>query len=383
MNWPLRPMSLVVGGVVPPDDVVGRLREAEEVLATLPTTGAVLVGDRRHGKTSLSRLVQRSAAAQGAIVVAVSAERETYEEFVAALAAELARLDPAWALELARWRLTLTAGPVKLERAGHAAAALDELLHRAIDRAGGRLVVLFIDEVTILARNLERRRRGTGDSFLHLLRRFRQENPGRIATVLSGSIGFHHVSADAPSTVNDIPKVAVGPIRFDHATYLAECLLLGSGTPASDQHAVAAAIAAAAENVPYYIQHLVAATRNHWLDTSEVPHPALVAGFVTDAIDNPYDPWDLRHYRDRLTHYYGDDAAEISKILDIYAYSDQPLGVDAVLMRLRSEGTVIADRAQLVSLIERLVLDHYLIRSADTDRFASPLVQRAWQEMRR
>src|SRR6478752_2931778 len=202
MNWPLRPMSLVVGGVVPPDDVVGRLREAEEVLATLPTTGAVLVGDRRHGKTSLSRLVQRSAAAQGAIVVAVSAERETYEEFVAALAAELARLDPAWAQELTRWRLTLTAGPVKLER----------------------------------------RRPGTGDSFLHLLRRFRQEHPGRIATVLSGSIGFHHVSADAPSTVNDIPKIAVGPIRSDHAAYLAECLLLGSDTPAVDPPAVAAAI---------------------------------------------------------------------------------------------------------------------------------------------
>ena len=61
-------MTLVVGGVVPPDDVVGRLREAEEVLATLPTGGSVLVGDRRHGKTSLSRLVQRSAAAQGAMV---------------------------------------------------------------------------------------------------------------------------------------------------------------------------------------------------------------------------------------------------------------------------------------------------------------------------
>ncbi|PRC62745.1 hypothetical protein C6A85_01440, partial [Mycobacterium sp. ITM-2017-0098] len=41
--------------------------------------------------------------------------------------------------------------------------------------------------------------------------------------------------------------------------YLAECLLLGSGTPATDRHEVAAAIAQAAENVPYYIQHLVAA----------------------------------------------------------------------------------------------------------------------------
>lgn len=383
MTWPIRPMSLVVGGVVPPDDVVGRVREADEVLASLPSTGAVLVGDRRHGKTSLSRLVQRTAAAQGAIVVAVSAERETYTEFVAALAAELARLDPAWAQELAGIRVTLTAGPLRLERDGRAAAALDDLLDRALRRARGRLLVLFIDEVSVLARNLERAQPGSGDTFLHLLRRFRQENAGRVATVLSGSIGFHHVSTDAPSTVNDIPKIVVGPIRSDHATYLAECLLLGSGTPTTDRHAVAQAIAAAAEGIPYYIQHLVAATRRSWQETQVVPEPSRIAGLVTGAIDNPYDPWDLRHYRDRLTQYYGDDAAAIARLLDIYAYADGPLDVDSVLIRLRGEGSPITDRAQLVSFIERLVLDHYLTRSADTDRFASPLVRRAWQAMRR
>ncbi|CAN5623280.1 hypothetical protein BH11ACT6_BH11ACT6_36230 [soil metagenome] len=376
-------MSLVVGGVVPTDDVVGRVREAGDVLASLPHTGAVLVGDRRHGKTSLSRLVQRLAADQGALVVAVSAERETYGEFVAALISELAKTDPAWAQELARIRLTLTAGPIKLERDGRAATALDDLLTRAISRARGRILALFIDEVSVLARNLERSQPGSGDTFLHLLRRIRQENPGTVATVLSGSIGFHHVSTDAPSTVNDIPKIAVGPIRRDHATYLAECLLLGSGTPSTHQHAVATAIAAAAENIPYYIQHLVAAARKSWYDTAIVPYPEMIDALVTEAIDNPYDPWDLRHYRDRLKHYYGADAAAIADLLDIYANADRPLDLDTVLMRLRSEGSPIEDRAQLVSFTERLMLDHYLVRTGGTDSFSSPLVQRAWTAMRR
>src|SRR3981189_3604244 len=53
MSWPVRPMTLVVGGIVRPDDVVGRIRDAEAVAASLPHSGAVLVGDRRHGKTSL------------------------------------------------------------------------------------------------------------------------------------------------------------------------------------------------------------------------------------------------------------------------------------------------------------------------------------------
>lgn len=376
-------MSLVVGGVVPTEDVVGRVRESNEVLASLPHSGAVLVGDRRHGKTSLARLVQRMAAEAGAVVVSVSAERETYAEFVSALLAELGRLDPAWAQELAKIRLTLTAGPVQLHRDARAAATLDELLDRTIRRADGRILALFIDEVSVLARNLERAAPGSGDTFLHLLRRVRQDNPGRVATVLSGSIGFHHVSADAPSTVNDIPKIAVGPIRSDHATYLAECLLLGTGTPTTDRHDVAAAIAAAAENVPYYIQHLVAAARKSWQDTGVAPYPELIDLLVLDAIANPHDPWDLRHYRDRLPHYYGADAPAIAGLLDIYAHASSALPVDTVLMRLRSEGSPIGDRAQLVSAIERLTLDHYLTRAGDADRFSSPLLQRAWKSMRR
>jgi hypothetical protein len=376
-------MSLVVGGIVPPEDVVGRVREAGEVLASLPAAGAVLVGDRRHGKTSLSRLVQRLAADRGAVVVAVSAERASYADFVAALTSELARLDPGWAQELARIRVSVTAGPVRVERDVRAATAFDELLNRAIRRTDGRLLALFIDEVSILARNLEREQVGSGDAFLHLLRRLRQENQGSLATVLSGSIGFHHVSGDAPSTVNDITKITVGPIRFDHATYLAECLLMGSGTPTTDRHAVAAAIASAAENVPYYIQHLVAAARKSAQTTGAAAVPELIGQLVDDAVDDPYDPWDLRHYRDRLTHYYGDDAPAIAKLLDVYAHADGPLTVDTVLARLRSEGSTIADRDALVEFIERLVLDHYLIRTADADRFSSALIQRAWKSMRR
>lgn len=376
-------MTLVVGGIVPPNDVVGRYRDVEAVLAALPHSGAVLVGDRRHGKTSLSRVVQHHVAAAGAVVVAVSAERETYSDFVAALAAALAKLEPAWSHELSRLRVSLTAGPVKVERDERAAAALDELLARAVNRADDRQVVLFVDEVTVLARNLERREVGSGDSFLHTLRRFRQDYGGRVATVLSGSIGFHHVSTDAPSTVNDIRKITVGPIRTDHAAYLAECLLLGVGMHPDHANALAPAVASAAENVPYYIQHLVADSLDSWRTTGSIPRPDRIAAFVTEAITAPTDPWDLKHYRDRLPTYYGEDAATIATLLDVYAHADAPLTVDEALTRVRSEDLSVTDRDQLVTYVERLELDHYLIREGRTDRFASELVRSAWRAMRR
>lgn len=383
MQWPLRPMTLVVGGVVQPSDVVGRYRDAEAVIAALPHSGAVLVGDRRHGKTSLSRVVQQQVRQAGALVGAASAERGTYADFVAALAAELARFEPGWRKELSKLRVTVTAGPVTVERDARAATAMDELLRQAVDRAQGRQVVLFIDEVTVLARKLERTQPGSGEDFLRTLRRFRQDYGGRVATVLSGSIGFHHVSEDAPSTVNDIRKIAIGPIRSDHAAYLAACLLLGVGASPEDARRTAPALAEAAENVPYYIQHLVLASQEQWSRTGVLPSPDQIPGLVTAAIDDLNDPWDLRHYRDRLDTYYGAAAGLTANLLDVYAHSPRPLGVDEVMRLLAGEGNPIHDRDRAVRMIERLELDHYLERHGDADRFASPLVQRAWKAMRR
>ncbi|MHA3019571.1 ATP-binding protein [Mycobacterium sp. BMJ-28] len=371
-------MSLVVGGVVPPENVVGRVREQQEILASLPDGGAALVGDRRHGKTSLARLVAHTARQNGLTVVSVSAERQSYAEFISALAGELGRLDTTLRQEVERWKIAFGTGPVRFERA-RAEAALDDLLQRAVGRTHGGPLVLFIDEVTVLARNLEREKAGGGDGFLHLLRRLRQDHSGRLATVLSGSIGFHHVSGEALSSVNDIRKVTVGPIRHDHATYLAECLLLGARVSATDPHSVAAAIARSAENVPYYIQHLVAAAARLGESVRAERIPLLLNAAITD----PHDPWDLRHYRDRLRNYYGEDAPAIAGLLDIYAHAPEPLGVDAVLHLLRSEGSVVRERDHLVSFIERLEQDHYLRRNGDDDAFASGLVQRAWRAMRR
>ncbi|MGH3582406.1 MAG: ATP-binding protein, partial [Mycobacterium sp.] len=147
----------------------------------------------------------------------------------------------------------------------------------------------------------------------------------------------------------------------------------------TDAHAVAAAIAGAAENVPYYIQHLVAAAARLGEPVSAERIPLLLDAAITD----PHDPWDLRHYRDRLRHYYGEDAPAIAGLLDIYAHAPEPLGVNTVLQLLSSEGSPVRERDRLVSFIERLEQDHYLRRHGDDDSFASGLVQRAWRALRR
>ena len=227
-------MKTVTGGIVALSDIVGREREVREIVSSVPAGGVILVGDRRHGKTSLTRLAHEAVREAGHHAVQLSAERDSYHSFAQALADALGQLGSAAAREAKRWKLTLSAGPMKAERSPAPGRDLDELIRAAIPRDANKALVLFIDEITVLARNLERKERGSGEAFLHLLRRLRQEHPGRLATVLSGSIGFHHVSDEAMTTVNDIPKLLVGPISEEDATWLAECLLLGERVPARE-----------------------------------------------------------------------------------------------------------------------------------------------------
>lgn len=150
---------------MPPANVVGRVRRSRRSSRACPTVA------RRWSETGDTarrrwRGSSRIPLASRATVVSVSAERQTYAEFVTALAGELGRVDNALRQEVERWKVTFVTGPIRFERT-HAEAALDDLLQRAVSRAERGPLVLFIDEVTVLARNLEREKPGGGDAFLH------------------------------------------------------------------------------------------------------------------------------------------------------------------------------------------------------------------------
>jgi hypothetical protein len=203
--------------------------------------------------------------------------------------------------------------------------------------------------------------------------------------VLSGSIGFHHVTEDAPGTVNDVRRMPIGPLQRDDAIFLARCLLLGEGVVTTDELAVANAIGDAAENVPYYEHHLVDGARRRSVARGSRVTPDEVAALVDAALVDPDDPWDLRHYRDRLRGYYGSQTRVVSAILDALAGTDDELTVDEILSRVALVDADLArlTRDDLTLVLERLEADHYLVRHGVRDRFPSGLVRRAWLASRR
>ncbi len=378
-------MQVVLGGIPPLDAIVGREAETAAVLDSLRGHGALPTGDRRHGKTSLTRLVEVAAEEVGHHIVRVSAERRSLVEFVEALADALSSGSSALRSEVDRWRLGVKVGLLTAERTPAPARSLDTLVQAALAARPDSLLVLCLDEIPVLAKAMEEREPGSGADLLHLLRRLRQEHSGRLAMVLSGSIGFHHVTVDALGASNDVEKLPVGPLDQVDAVYLGRCLLLGEDVAASADADVARAIADAAECVPYYVHHLVRSSRQLAGRRAQPVTPEDIPRLVDAALTDADDPWDLRHYRDRVSSYYGLEWEPlVSAILDVYAGGADVVEIDEVRRKLgTAELDSRPDRTALVRLVERLEADHYLIRVGDGSRFASDLMRRAWLAHRR
>lgn len=373
--WPISPNP---SG---PDDHIGHEAELHEVLLSVDSVGALLPGDRRMGKTSLLRKAEQLLTEH--VVVRISAETEKLDLFGPRLL-ELLRGHSVFADELKRWKMEVDVGyqGIRLRRrtgdGPERAEDSDDLFTWAAARAAPTKLVVIIDEVTVLVTAIEQQHPGGAAEFLRSLRRPRQELPN-VAVILSGSIGLHHAVRDS-APLNDLRKVRIGPLAPPDAVFLARCLLLGGRIETDDDMDVASTMAEATDGVPYFLHHVAAeASRRGGV---------LTAGGVADirqaALTDPDDPWHLRHYRERISRYYGADPDLVLHLLDAYALADGPLDVEALAAGVASvpiDG--LPSRDELVRLVESLESDNYLTRRGNADEFAFRLLRDAWRSMRR
>jgi len=376
------PIQANLGGPVDPGDHIGHGDELDEVLRSTESVGALLTGDRRMGKTSLLRKAEQLLSGEH-VVLRMSAETDDIELFGSRLLDAL-RGHHVFAEELKRWNVLVDVGykGIRLHRQPDGGPekeeGTDDLFAWAAARATPAKLVVIIDEITVLVTAIERERPGGAVEFLRSLRRPRQELDN-VTVLLSGSLGLHHAVQDG-APINDLQKVRIGPLADDDAVFLARCLLLGEEIETSDELGVARAMAEQSDGVPYFVHHLAAAARRK----GGVLTPEDVGALRDAALDDPDDPWNLRHYRDRLATYYGADRDLIGHVLDAYAKVEEPLDVDALLSAL---GAVDIDdrptRDELLRLVEHLESDHYLERRGSSDQFSSRILRDAWRHMRR
>lgn len=246
-------------------------------------------------------------------------------------------------------------------------------------------LVFFWDEVPYM---LESIRRAEGEQqaaeVLDTLRSLRMEQR-RFRVIFTGSIGLHHVlkrlsAARIPSSpVNDMFPVTVPPLDTEAARNLAAALLAGEEIEGPDGEAAAAAIAEEVGRCPFYIHHVVAGLKTEQL-TATVEN---IRDFVARQLRDAADPWNLAHYRERISSSYAedDDAEMVRCLLDFLALSDAPaVAVDELVRKTAAGSTRAGERDDLVRLLKLLEADHYLRRDPE-GRYGirSPLIKRWWR----
>jgi len=380
-----QPWSIVanLGGPVDPQDHIGHEDELSEAFRAAGSVGALFLGDRRMGKTSLLKTFIARLDGEH-VVLFLSAETDSPELFGQRLLDALRGHHP-FAEEIDRWSMDVDVSyrGISLRRRGDADGTTiegtDEFFAWAASHAGAAKLVVIIDEIAVLVAALEAAHPNGGAEFLRSLRRPRQERDD-VVVMLSGSIGLHHVVSDS-SPVNDLQRIYVGPLAHDDAAFLARCLFLGEELEVTDEVAVADAIATQAEGVAYYVHGLVLQAARLGRTVS----PDDIAALRDRAIGDPDDPWNLRHYRERIPRYYDTDAPLVHELLDVFATTPGPVPIDAVREQLlmRPDLEVQPSREQLIKVIERLEADHYLVRTGDGDEIALRILRDAWRHLRR
>lgn len=388
----VRPMATNAGGVVDPADLVGRHDSLAKLYRSVDSGGAKVLGDRRMGKTSMLGAAQLDLQAVGHTVVRVSAETSDPAVFgrhlLQQMRAErvLRSALPQWEAELGG-EISINVGVASFKLSGKAGTDGDprelDFFRSCADaarRAGPYRVIFIFDEITALARGLASDDVSLADEFFRTLRVPRQEL-GNVSVVMAGSIGLHHVLHDM-AVVNDIAAIPVGPLSTGNGVYLARCLLRGAGLASDCEHEIASAVVEQCAAVPFYIHKLVQKLDERGRDAAL--DRASIEALVTNILEDDADEWEMRHYDTRLDGYYGEDAPLARQVIDAFALSAAGLTMSQLEHQLAAVDLPSRpSRDHLLTMLYRLEADHYLSRSGDVDRMATPLLRRAWLIQRR
>jgi hypothetical protein len=379
------------GGQLAPHNIVGRDKLVAQMWTTLRGRSIYMNDLRRVGKTMILDKMQANPPSGWLAIKRDLEGCHTAAEFATQAYRDSEELLSKTALGLRRMRELLgvlkgaeIAGILKLPD-GTAAPWKDVLrrtfsdLEEQAAAADNRIVFLW-DEVPFLVDNVRRREgAATAMEILDMLRSLSQECR-RIRFVLTGSVGLHHVLTGlrsegyGNSPLNQMERVAPGPLAPEDAESLALELLRGAGFADDESKACAKTVADAVGNVAFYIHKLISR-----LPKGQPFDPPLIEAVLAREIAHPDNDWDFAHYRNRLRLYYETDERLVLAILDAIAATDAPVPFEAIRRQLASQ-TLFEDKEHFRNLLKLLGQDHYVSRDpSGCYTFRFPLIRRWWR----
>ncbi len=389
------PIRAIPGSDLTPDQIVGRDALAAKCWEAIGLQNIRLENERRIGKTLLMKRMIATAPPNTRCVLMEVGGVTSAKAFVDAVLVALAGAVPEHAKTLQSSFDRMVRGLSGLEVGGflripqaaekHWRPIFLDYLTNVAQRVPDR-IVFFWDEIPWMFENI-----GTRDGqqavneLLSTLRDIRQMSGHRFRMVFTGSIGFHHgLGAQANAglangAVNDMHRIEVPPLDAAGSRELVHRLAAGEHLVSDDLAGLAEEIHAQTGGVAFYMHHVVAKLGDR---------PAATRGDVIRAIDRflrmADDPWSMRHYRERMKGYYGSQEAAAQAILDAVAEAQDPVPFAELFAHVQSVsmGPRPLTKSDVLRLLDRLQLDHYLAEPVDRPRhygFKFPLVKRWWR----
>jgi hypothetical protein len=380
------------GGILAPEDVIGRDHLIERLWRVLETQSVVLTSERRVGKTSV---IRKMVDATGDDRVCILRDVEGYRsptEFIEGIYSDVQPM----LSKKERSRLAILGvleklggteiGHIKLPQVkSHWKDLLSALFHDIFNEET-RPVIFFWDELPLFLYNVKTSA-GEQDAMelLDALRALRQRYVN-LRMVFTGSVGIHQVIGSlrkhgyANDPTNDMATIEVPPLEPRHGSHLAALLIEGERIEILDDiAAVGNAISEAAGHIPYYTHYLVSRIRNSGLPM----HSSAVNKCLEELIADPNDPAHFQYYQTRLTTYYGAIEAQLALCaLDTLASLGRTVAFPEFLNLVRHR-TAEAEEELFRQVLQVLLKDHYLVRNGDgTYGFRYSIVQHWWKYTR-
>ena len=376
------------GGEIEPANILGRSALVKRIWRVLDRQSAVLAAERRIGKTCILKKM-RAECPDGWIPLFRDLEGlRSPLEFVETVFRDVKQYLSKGKRALNSFQKLRSelggveiGGMVKLpEKAGiHWKRLLEETLADLNEQTEFRFV-FFWDEMPLMLENIKKDHgEKAAMEILDTLRAQRQMY-SRLRMVYTGSIGLHHIVSHlkragyANAPINDMFTLDVPPLDEEDGTRLANELLTGENIECEYMRNLALEISSGVGQIPYYIHHMVDQI------AIEGKAPESLSQLVEKSLLDSQDPWDMAHYRERITTYYKDITGGVKlalAVLDVTATANTRLSFD----ELNGHAGIVPvsdDPESLRDLLALLKRDHYLEQDKEGYRFRHKLVQRWW-----
>ncbi|MCF7959601.1 MAG: hypothetical protein K9M08_02565 [Pirellula sp.] len=386
------------GAVLNLDEIYGRDELIKTIWDTLDLQSVRLEAEKRIGKSSILQKMAAMPPAGWAVVSLSLLKVHSAEEFADAIYQELVPLYGRWKLGFVKvgeffkqFKGVEVGGILKLPLGEQAPPGYwKKLLQATVEDLvlSKEKIAFFFDEVTLMLQNIAQRQgEARAMEVLDMLSNLRKDpTTGKtFRMVLTGSIGMPHVlqslkeKGHTDQGVSGMIPIDVPPLADQHALQLARDLISGENLVAAAPDAAAKQIANTVGNIPFYI---------HWVVRTLADGPGRsmeqtdIERAVKKLLSSTADPLELRHFRTRIDHYYGENKAAVLAILDRVASNEELSIFPDLLKRAKVKFKIPPDDIdeRVRDMLRLLMMDHYLLRNDEGKySFRYPLLKQWWR----